>query len=140
MRPLAEFVAAQGSLVAVDAAYSKLVAEQGVGAALARYADDDVRVLREDRPQLQGVDAAGKALEHEWDAGVTAWDVKAGGMSAANDLAFTYGIAKLGAKAKDSPDGRKVFRVWRRKPGNEWKLALDVTNPVPPTPPAPKKP
>jgi len=140
MVPLAELAATHQALIAVDAGYSKLLAEQGVGAALARYADDDVRVLREEKPELRGVAPAGKALEHEWDAGVTAWDVKVGGMSQANDLAYTYGLAQLGAKAKDSPDGRKVFRVWRRKPGNEWKLALDVTNPVPPTPPAPKKP
>jgi ketosteroid isomerase-like protein len=138
--PLADLSAAQQGLITADAGYSKLLADQGAGAALARYADDDVRVLRDEQPQLQGIEAAGKALEHEWDAGVTAWDVKAGGMSAATDLAFTYGIAKLGAKAKDAPDGRKVFRVWRRKPGTEWKLALDVTNPVPPTPAAPRKP
>jgi hypothetical protein len=30
-----------------------------------------------------------------------------------------------------------VFRVWRRKPGLDWKLALDVTNALPPPPPAP---
>ena len=134
---LPDLVGAQKSLLAIDAGYSSLLVEKGMGAALARYADDDVRLLREERPELRGIAAAGKALEHEWDAGVTGWDVRVGGISKANDLAFTYGLAKLGEKAKDSPDGRKVFRVWRRAPDAEWKLALDVTNPVPP---APKKP
>ena len=140
MIPLAEFAATHDALNAADAGYSRLLAEKGVGEALARYADDDVRLLRDERAELRGIADAGKALAHEWDAGVTAWAVKVGGMSQANDLAFTYGIAKLGAKAKDSPDGRKVFRVWRKRPGAEWKLALDVTNPVPPPPPAPKTP
>jgi ketosteroid isomerase-like protein len=136
---LPEFVGAQTSLLAADAAYSKLLVEQGMGAALAKYADDDVRLLREDRPELRGIAAAGKALEHEWDAGVAAWDTKAGAISKATDLAFTYGMAQLGEKAKE-PDGRKVFRVWRKKPGADWKLALDVTNAVPPPAPAAKKP
>ena len=137
---LPELVATQNSLNAIDAGYSKLLVEQGVGAALARYADDDVRVLREEQPELRGIEQAGKTLAHEWDSGVAAWDLRVGALSKSNDLAFTYGIAKMGEKAKDSPDGRKVFRVWRRRPEGEWKLALDVTNPVPPPPPAPKKP
>jgi ketosteroid isomerase-like protein len=140
MVSLPEFVNAQKALLQADADYSKLLVEQGMGAALARYADDDVRLLRDDQPELRGIAGAGKALEHEWDAGVAAWDTKAGAISKATDLAFTYGIAKLGEKAKDAPDGRKVFRVWRRKPGSDWKLALDVTNAFPPPAPAPKKP
>jgi ketosteroid isomerase-like protein len=140
MVPLAELSATREALTATDAAYSQLLVEKGVGEALARHADDDVRLLRDERAELRGMKDAGKELAKEWAAGATAWDVKIGGMSQANDLAFTYGIVTLGAKAKDSPDGRKVFRVWRRRPGAEWKLALDVTNPVPPPPPAPKKP
>ena len=131
----------QASINETDAAYSKMLAEQGVAAALARFADDDVRFLREQKPEYRGKSDAGKALQHEWDAGVTAWDVKPGAISTSLDLAFTYGIATMGAKAKDSPNGRKVFRIWRRaSPEAEWKLALDVTNPVSAPPPAPKKP
>jgi ketosteroid isomerase-like protein len=134
---LPELSNAQSALIAADAGYSQLLAEQGVGAALTRYADDDVRLLREDKPELRGIADAGKALAHEWDGGVAAWNVQPGGISVATDLAFTYGMVTLGPKAKDAPDGRKVFRVWRRKPGLDWKLALDVTNALPPPPPAP---
>jgi ketosteroid isomerase-like protein len=138
---LSSLVKAQRSLMEVDAAYSKLMAEKGIGAALAQYGDDDVRLLREEKPLIQGPSAAAKALEHEWDGGVEAWDMKPGAISQVLDLAFTYGIATMGEKAKDSPNGRKVFRVWRRNPEvGDWKVALDVTNPVPPPPPAPKKP
>jgi ketosteroid isomerase-like protein len=139
---LAEFQGAHRLLLDADAGYSKLLVTQGIGAALAQYADADVRVLREDQPEYQGAAAAGKALEHEWEAGVKAWDTRAGGMSRTTDLAFTYGTVTLGEKAKHAPQGRKVFRIWRRQPGIAgWKLALDVTNavPPPPPPPAPKK-
>lgn len=132
---LVEFQQATKTLMDTDQGYSNALATKGVEGALAAYADDDVRLLREDKPWFQGAAAAGKALEHEWDAGAKAWDVKPGGISKSGDLAFTYGIVTLGEKAKDSPDGRKVFRIWRRKPGgSDWKLALDVTNPVPPPP------
>jgi ketosteroid isomerase-like protein len=130
----------QKTLEEADAAYSKLLAEKGVAAALAQFADDNVRLLRDDKPEYQGPKDAGKALEHEWDAGVTAWDLKVGAISYTFDLAYTYGIATMGEKAKDAPNGRKVLRVWHRSSStSDWKLALDVTNPVAP-PPAPKKP
>ena len=135
------FSNSQKSLGDADAAYSKMLAEKGLPSALAQFADDDVRLLREEKPEYRGVEEASKALEHEWDAGVTSWDMKPGAISYTLDLAFTYGVATMGEKAKDSPRGRKVFRIWRRSsPTADWKLALDVTNPVPPPPPAPKKP
>ena len=135
LRALSE---SQSALLKADAAYSQALVAEGMAAALAKFADDDVRVLRDDRPQFQGIEAAGKALEGEWKSGVTQWDIRAGGMSQTIDLGYTYGVATMGKGAKDSPNGRKVFRVWRRKPGDDWKLALDVTNPVPAPPPAPK--
>jgi ketosteroid isomerase-like protein len=138
---LKTLIKSQQSLIEADAAYSKALAEEGLGAALTHFADDDVRLLREAKPEFRGVADASKALPHEWEAGVTAWDMKPGAISYTCDLAFTYGIATMGAKAKDSPNGRKVFRVWRRSsPEADWKLALDVTNPLPAPPPAPKKP
>jgi ketosteroid isomerase-like protein len=138
MVSLTEFEGAHRRLLAADSAYSKSLLADGVGKALSLYADEDVRVLREDRPMLKGAEAAGKVLEHEWDGGADAWQTQAGAMSKGTDLAVTYGMVTVPAQKKDAATRRKIFRVWRRAPDGGWKLALDVTNGIPAPPPAPK--
>jgi ketosteroid isomerase-like protein len=130
-----QFTTAHAKLLEADAAYSQALVADGIGGALAKFGDEDVRVLREDQPLLVGAEASGKALEHEWDGGAKAWDTNAGVISNGTDLAVTYGTVSLPAKGKGKPEGRKVFRVWRRAPDGGWKLALDVTNPMPAPPP-----
>ena len=138
---LAQFTGAHSNLLATDRAYSEALAAHGLGGALEKYADDDVRVLREEHPLLTGAKAAGKELGHEWDGGAEAWEMKAGAISKGVDLALTYGTVSLPKRGKAAVAGRKVFRIWRAAPDGGWKLALDVTNPMlPPPPPAPKTP
>ena len=38
----------------------------------------------------------------------------------------------LPAGKKSDPTRRNIMRIWRRAPGEDWKLALDVTIPLPP--------
>lgn len=136
---LAQFTGAHSKLLATDRAYSEALLAHGLGGALEKYADDDVRLLREDHPAVAGARAAGKEFAHEWDGGAEAWDMKAGAISKGVDLAFTYGTVSLPKKGKDLVPARKVFRIWRAAPDGGWKLALDVTNPIPPPPPATPK-
>jgi ketosteroid isomerase-like protein len=137
---LAAFAKANTSMIAADAAYSKALESEGMAKALAAWADDDVRLLREDQPEFRGAAKAGEALEHEWDGGVTSWDLRPGAVARTADLGFIYGIATMKAAGKSGTNARKVFRVWHRKPEGQWRLALDVTNPAPPPPAPPKAP
>ena len=131
-----QFTTAHTSLLEADRGYSQALVEQGIGEALAKYGDEDVRVLRDDQPLYVGAEASGKALKHEWDGGAPTWDTSAGAISNAADLAVTYGTVTLPAKGKAKTEGRKVFRVWRRSLDGDWKLALDATNPMPPPTPS----
>jgi ketosteroid isomerase-like protein len=133
-----QFTTAHTRLLEADGAYSQALVADGIGGALAKFGDEDVRVLREDQPLLVGAEASGKALEHEWDGGAKAWDTSAGTISNGTDLAVTYGTVTLAAKGKVKAEDRKVFRIWRRAPDGGWKLALDVTNPMPAPAPPPK--
>ena len=128
---LAALSQAHQRLLDTDRAYSEALTQKGVAAALSEFGDVDVRILRDDQPTYQGVAAAGSALAHEWDRGARAWDMKAGAISKTGDLAFTYGVVDLPPGKKTDPPGRNVFRVWRRIAQGPWKLALDVTNPMP---------
>jgi ketosteroid isomerase-like protein len=141
LMPLATLGRGHERLLETDGAFSEALTKKGVGAALSEFADEDVRLYREEQPAYQGAAIAGPALAHEWDRGVKAWDMKVGAISKAGDLAFTYGVVDLPPGTKTDPAGRNVFRVWRRVAEGPWKLALDVTNPfpIPPKPVVPKR-
>ncbi len=132
MMTLAEFAHGHRGLSSADSAYSQALVHTGVKAALTQFADADVRVYRDDKAPLIGAEAAGKALDHEWDHGAVAWGVGAGAIAKSGDLGFTYGTVDLPAGKKNDPTRRNVMRIWRRAPGEDWKLALDVTIPLPP--------
>jgi ketosteroid isomerase-like protein len=147
---LIDFVRGVHMISSADSAYSQALTHEGVKAALERCADPDVRVLRDELAPLVGAEAAGKALAHEWDHGAVAWGMTAGSIAKSGDLGFTYGTVDLPAGKMGEPTKRNIFRVWRKAPGEGWKLALDVTTPFPPdaaetappppADPAPKKP
>jgi ketosteroid isomerase-like protein len=137
---LAAFNGVHTQLIAADQAYSQALGEKGLAAALAAWADEDVRLYREDKPALVGASAASQALAHEWDRGATGWDTKVGAIAKSFDLGFSYGTVEVPARGKDKAESRKIFRVWRRGADGPWKLVLDVTNPMPSPPPAPRPP
>ncbi len=147
---LTEFTGVNRLFFRADSAYSQALGHEGVAAALARFADPDVRVYRDGHAPYIGIAAAGKALEHEWDHGAVAWGMVPGAIAKSGDLGFTYGTVDLPAGKKGEPTRRNIFRVWRKAPGEEWRLALDVTipapldpamqSPAPPPTPEPKQP
>jgi ketosteroid isomerase-like protein len=147
---LAEFTRSNSSLMSADSAYSQDLAHAGVGTALGHWADPDVRLYREDKAPLVGAEAAGKALANEWEHGVVAWGMAPGAIAKSGDLGFTYGTADLPFGKKGEPTRRNIMRIWRRAPGEDWRLALDVTigqppaaaamAPAPPSTPEPKHP
>ena len=140
MPKLAVFSQSYEDLQAADSGYSQALTAKGIQAALTEFADEDVLLYREDKPALVGVAAAGKGLAHEWDAGATAWDLRAGAIATSLDLAFTYGTVDVPAHGKEKAGSRKVFRIWRRGADGPWKLCFDATNGMPPPPAAAKPP
>jgi ketosteroid isomerase-like protein len=51
-----------------------------------------------------------------------------------SDLAYTYGSYVLTAQAPPSDLLEKGYyvRVWRKDAADDWRLAVEVTSPVPP--------
>ena len=67
--------------------------------------------------------------------GTLDWGVIGTDISSAGDLGYTYGEYEMqpprgfGARRERG----SYLRIWRRQPDGQWKIVVDVTNPLPPT-------
>lgn len=104
----------------VDEAYGPLLAE-------------DVRLMRPGHAPFVGREAAVVRLAEE--KGRFSSTPVRGGSSRAGDLGYVYGTYE---RAGDKPESGAYLRVWKREPGDSWKLALEVLNPRPPARPKPQ--
>jgi hypothetical protein len=85
--------------------------------------DPDIRIYRNGELPSRGREAGLELLNLAGDnktAGRILWDPLDGGMSGSGDLGYTYGYAG------NSEDSTSYLRIWRRRPGREWKIILDV--------------
>jgi ketosteroid isomerase-like protein len=117
--PQADPDAARESLLAAELDLEKAAA-QGVATAYAAVAADDVHLLRDGHLPFVGREAVRGALAG--DPGRLSWQATGSGVSAAGDLGYTFGTAAR----QDPAEEGAYMRVWKRRPGGPWQLALDV--------------
>ena len=110
----------------------KLAAEarmKGLGAALASWAAADVRVNREGRLPVLGLDAARADLAA--DTAAATWAPSAAYTSRSGDLGYTYGILERRPGGAAAASDSSVFlHVWRRGSDGRWRIALTVEDPA----------
>ena len=87
--------------------------------------DPDVRMYRNGERPARGREAALELLrltlaDDSEPAGAVRWDPLAAGIAASGDLGYTYGHAGVSAGSTS------YMRIWRRKPGSDWKIIVDV--------------
>lgn len=74
---------------------------------------------------------------HPAPTGLLTWRPTFADISRAGDMGYTTGpweFREKPADEKPSEQGHYV-RIWKRAPGQSWRIVLDITNPVrPPTP------
>ena len=121
--------AAERTLFAAEQAYATAIGRDGWARALAAHADRDLRLGRDDAPQVIGSAAAGEALGAVWAQTALAWSAPAGGASEAGDVGYTYGTVTPPAGERQA-----FLHVWRNPDGRRWRLALDVMTPAPEAP------
>jgi ketosteroid isomerase-like protein len=122
-RPLA----ARKSLYEADAGFARLAAGAGMPDAIARYATDDVIVLREGAQRWSGRAVARDSVAaHESRARLVS---NAQSIAESGDMGYTYGTFVTGADSL--PDSAWYVHVWHRGPAASWKLACQVVMPVP---------
>src|SRR5258707_12547028 len=123
--------AARTALLNADREFSRAAADQGARAAFLSYAAKDARLFRDDHFPFVGKVAAADALTPitaEW-----TWTPAFAGVSVSGDLGYSYGIYELREKggARSVSERGNYARVWKKVNG-EWKLVIDVADPLPP--------
>jgi ketosteroid isomerase-like protein len=127
-------LALRRSLRAADIAVSDAVGEKGMAGALAGAATADVRVLRNGSLPRVGVEALREA---EANSPPESWRPSGGDLSSSGDLGYTYGKT-FRQEGKRAVPARTYARIWRRGEDGAWRIAVDLTIPLPPPPPPPR--
>ena len=115
-----------------DRAFSEVSASEGAVAAFLSHSTDDIRFYRMNAFPVSGKEAVRAALSEK--TGRLTWQPIAAEVSGSGDLGYTYGISEFkGSGADNSPaDSSSYVKIWRKRPGDTWKVALDIAVPIPP--------
>lgn len=96
------------------------------------YGDPDLRLLRQGKAPIVGLDASLDLLGAS--QSVENWRTKGGGISRGADLGYTYGYLQTVENDGMTRTGSGYYlRVWRRSEDGDWKILLDVELPAAPS-------
>jgi ketosteroid isomerase-like protein len=123
--------AAEASLLAADRAFGDEAKAKGLPAGYAGLLTDDARILRNGAFPMVGKDAIRGYLTDR--KGAMSWEPSKAGASRAGDFGYTYGTYEETAEGNLREKGH-YLRIWKKQGGDAWKLVLDITNPLPPSP------
>jgi ketosteroid isomerase-like protein len=123
---------ARRELLGAESDFTKAAASKGLAEAFISSADAEVRLYRQNAFPTVGREAVRATAEAK--SGATKWQLTDAGVSRSGDLGYAYGSYEYRQKAADekpSEQGHYV-RIWKRAPGQRWRIVLDITNPVRP--------
>ena len=133
--PRAPLPAASGldGLIAAERAFAKLSEEKGAREAFLAYLGEDA-VLFRPRP----VPGLAWMRERPAPKGALLWRPDFAELSEAGDLGVTSGPweYRFPAEAKQPPEHGHFVTVWRHRPGEGWRVAVDIGVSHPPDPAA----
>lgn len=116
---------------AAEAAFADLAAVEGAAAAYAAHADPDLRLYRDGSPPWLGREMALAAVAAE--SGALTAHPQAVGAARSGDLGWAWGEGRRAAPAGGAGEATDLswLRIWRRAEDGAWRIAVDVTLPVP---------
>lgn len=124
--PPADPKEADAALMAADTGLGEAT-KNGLEEAYKPLLADNARLMRPDHAPFVGKDAAMLRLAEE-KASTFSSRPSGGGSSKAGDVGYTYGTYD---RRGERLEGGSYIRIWRREPGDTWKLALEVLSPRP---------
>lgn len=121
------------ALLQVDRAFAGTAAAQGMMRVVTAYVAPDVRILRDGRQPLSGIQGLRDLVSER--PGQFRWTVLGGDVSRAGDLGYTYGEYEFTARGSGTPDelGNYV-RAWRRYDdggSGSWRVVVDLMSRLP---------
>jgi hypothetical protein len=127
------------SLLESEEAFAALCGDKGLAEGYRRYAAEGVRAYRAGTAPMRS------QSELQVFLGLPArfgqWQVNGSGVAESGDLGWTHGLGGLRRTQglDETPQPQSFMRVWRRRPGQPWRVVVDVAIPAPePRPARPK--
>lgn len=103
--------------------------KDGFAKAFAFYAAPAVRLYRNDKFPFVGSAAAEQELAAH--KAVLTWEPTFADVSNSGDLGYAYGLYELSDDSNAIVERGNYLRIWKKENGN-WRVVLDVANPLPP--------
>ena len=114
-------------LLKVEADFSAKAAADGILAAYAAFAHDDIRFYRDGQLPVKGMGSLG--VDAAGNFGRSTWAPMDGDVSRYGTLGFIFGTAET--VSRDRAAASSYLRIWRKTPEGQWKIALDLAVPIP---------
>ena len=122
-------------MLAADRAFAEMAKDDGVPAAFAAYAAEDVHMFPEGGQPYSGRDAMMAKFANWPEGAVMSWTPAEGMASKGGDFGFTWGRYVYTAKSENGPAEAhgKYVSIWRKEKDGAWKFVADIgnTNPAP---------
>lgn len=118
------------TIVNVEAEFSESCLSRGVLNGYLLHVDDESRLYRTNTMPIVGVDSIRSFLTMM--TATPSWTPIATEMSLAGDLGYSYGSYEYTGSSGDQSSVEKGYylRVWKRTAPDEWRIVVDITNPV----------
>jgi ketosteroid isomerase-like protein len=114
-----------------DRSFALAAQAQGKLQALNAFMTGDVRLLRNGRQPLIGIEAARSYAGGR--PGVVNWSVGGGDVSSSGDLGYTYGEYEYIPPGSDTPTERGNYvKAWQRQADGSWRIIVDLMTPLAP--------
>jgi ketosteroid isomerase-like protein len=125
---------ARQELLDAEAAMSVSAGSKGSANALLSRADEKIHMFRPEIAPLKGKKAVRELLTAK--ASLVQWRADKAAAARSGELGYVYGTfeSKKNAKDEKPPEQGHFVRIWKRQSDGEWRIVLDIINPiVPPT-------
>ena len=120
------------ALLELDQTFSNQAEGLGIQMAFQSYASPEVRLYRDNSFPLVGLEFSLTYLSDF--TGMYRWTPQAADIASSADMGYTYGTGEYLTETVDSlaVERFSYLRIWKIDHEGDWKLTLEVTNPVPP--------
>ncbi len=127
-RSMSDVEIEQTRLMELDFGFASQVEQQGILNAFQTFSADNIRYYRVGELPIVGKESVDKKLKEE--IGAMVWKPMASKVAISGDLGYTYGTADFASESS----GKKSYaylRIWKKALDGEWKMVVDLTNPIP---------
>ncbi len=127
------------TLMSAEREFLQSVRKNGVLRGFLEHSNDHARLYRQSVQPIVGADSVRAYLVKR--TFTQTWEPMKSDVAQSADLGYAYGSYEMREKNSEAALLEKGYyaRVWKRDAKSQWKVAFDVTSPLPPEPPKTKQ-